>query len=248
MHQRKSKTAAVLYGKNSVLERLRCNPGTVSEIIFTDNFDHEEILRLAAKHRVSLRKSPLKDFLKMQHSRDAQGVIAKIQAFSYADFGQIVQSKPEKIIIFLDHLFDPQNLGAIIRTGACLGNFALVIPEHEACAVTESVLHVACGGENFVPVCCVTNLSQALEFVKKNNYWVVGTLVEGGENLCEVKLPFPLAIVMGSEGKGIRPGLKHHIDKAVYIPMQGAKLSLNVAAAMAVISYEAQKQLRAARF
>ena len=80
------------------------------------------------------------------------------------------------------------------------------------------------------------------ETAKKEGYWIVGTIVEGGENLHDCKLPYPLGIVMGSEGKGIRQGLRGHIDKAVYIPMSGAKLSLNVASATAVICYEAQKQ------
>ena len=237
-----SKAASFLYGKNSVLERLRHNPGTINEIFLSEGFDNEEAVKLIQKNRLLCRKVPAKEFSKMRFALDAQGVIAKIRPFEYADFDQIVAVHPKKVIIFLDHLFDPQNLGVIIRTAACFGNFALVIPKHEACEVTESVLHVACGGENFISVARVTNLSQALEAAKKEGYWIVGTIVDGGASLYDCKLPYPLGIVMGSEGKGIRQGLRGHIDKAVYIPMSGAQLSLNVASATAVICYEAQKQ------
>jgi 23S rRNA (guanosine2251-2'-O)-methyltransferase len=242
MDKKVSKSASSLYGKNSVLERLRHDPRTINEISVTENFDNEEALRLISENRISCRTVPQKEFSKMRFALDAQGVIAKIRPFEYVDFDAIVAAVPKKVIIFLDHLFDPQNLGVIIRTAACFGNFALVIPKHEACEVTESVLHVACGGENFISVARVTNLTQALETAKKEGYWIVGTIVEGGESLHDCKLPYPLGIVMGSEGKGIRQGLRGHIDKAVYIPMSGAKLSLNVASATAVICYEAQKQ------
>jgi 23S rRNA (guanosine2251-2'-O)-methyltransferase len=144
-------------------------------------------------------------------------------------------------LIFLDSISDPQNLGSIIRTAACFGDFAVVLPKHGACEVNDTVLHVASGGENFVPVAMVTNLSSALIQAKEAGYWTVGTVVEGGEVLHKVSLPFPLCLVLGSEGRGIRQGLHNQLDIKVNLPMK-AQLSFNVAVSCAIFCYEISRQ------
>jgi tRNA G18 (ribose-2'-O)-methylase SpoU len=103
-------------------------------------------------------------------------------------------------------------------------------------------LHVASGGENFVPVSLVTNLATALREAKEAGYWAVGTVVEGGENINKAALPFPLCLVMGSEGKGIRYGIQKQLDLKVSLPMKGAQLSFNVAMACAIFAHEISKQ------
>jgi 23S rRNA (guanosine2251-2'-O)-methyltransferase len=103
-------------------------------------------------------------------------------------------------------------------------------------------MHVASGGENFVPVSQVTNLSAALLKAKKAGYWAVGTVVEDGADLNKVSLPFPLALVLGSEGKGVRYGIQKHLDMKVTLPMKGAQLSFNVAMACAIFCHEISKQ------
>ena len=143
--------------------------------------------------------------------------------------------------IFLDRIFDPQNLGAIIRTTACFGGFVIVIPKHKACQITEAVLRVASGGENHTPIVLVSNLTNALLEAKKNGFWVVGAVIDEGQDMRQAKLPFPLCFVLGSEGPGIRYGLQKHLDVKVNIPMEGARLSLNVGAATAVFCYEIAK-------
>ena len=118
----------------------------------------------------------------------------------------------------------------------------MVIPKHDSCQINETVLHVASGGENFVPVSMVTNLSAALIEAKKEGFWAVGAVVDGGEDINKATLVFPLCLVLGSEGKGIRPGLAKQLELKVKIPMVGASLSFNVAMACAILSYEITKQ------
>ena len=145
-------------------------------------------------------------------------------------------------MLFLDNLNDPQNLGSILRTTACLGGFAVVLPRHDSVEVTEAVLRVAQGGENYAPVAKVANLSVAIEKAKKAGYWIAGAVTEGGEDITKAKLNFPLGIVIGSEGKGIRQGLIGHLDMKLTLPMRGAGLSFNAAVAAALFCYEIIRQ------
>jgi 23S rRNA (guanosine2251-2'-O)-methyltransferase len=108
-------------------------------------------------------------------------------------------------------------------------------------------MHVASGGENFVPVAMVNNLSTALLKAKKAGYWIVGTAVEGGRDINKAEFPFPLCLVLGSEGKGIRHGLKGSLEMNVSLPMGGARLSLNVAMACAIFCHEIVRQKSAGR-
>jgi len=142
----------------------------------------------------------------------------------------------------LDNISDPQNLGAIIRSLACFGRFGVVFPKHDSCEVNETVLHVASGGENYVPISMVTNLSSALIEAKKSGYWISGAMVKGGEDVRQVKLPFPLCLVLGSEGKGLRPGIEKQLELKLSLPMKGAGLSFNVSVACAIFCYEIDRQ------
>lgn len=233
-----------LYGKNSVLERVKNNPKSIGRIFLQDNFDDAEIISAINSKKIEIVRLPEAKFLKIKRADRLQGIVAEVEEFQYLDFKALLEkAKAEKLnLIFLDSLNDPHNLGSIMRTLACFGGFAVVIPKHSSCEVNETVLHVASGGENFVPVSLVTNLSQALIAAKKQGFWAVGAVVEGGQDIHKTELPFPLCLVLGSEGKGIRPGLENQIELKVKIPMAGASLSFNVAMACAIFAYEINKQ------
>ncbi|UCD15069.1 MAG: 23S rRNA (guanosine(2251)-2'-O)-methyltransferase RlmB [Candidatus Omnitrophota bacterium] len=234
-----------LYGKNSVYERLKANPASVRKIFLQDNFDDELIVKKIKSLKIPLEKVNKRRLYRIKRADNLGGVVAQVQPFQYSSFEDLIY-KPEPAekptFIFLDRIYDPQNLGAIIRIAACFGNFSVVIPKHKACPVTETVLHVACGAENFVPVCLVTNLSAALIEAKRCGWWVAGAVVEGGRDLGGFELPQPLCLVLGSEGKGLRYGVRRHLDLAVSIPMKGAPISLNVTAAAAICCYQISKQ------
>ena len=232
-----AKNSMLLYGRNSVLERLKADPQSIIKIFIQDKLRLPQIERLIQERRIPVERLSSAKLFKIKPSRDLQGVIARVKRFQYADFKRLLENKLTPI--FLDRINDPQNLGAIIRTAACLGGFAVVIPQFNACGVTEAVLHVASGGENFVPVSMVSNIAQAIISAKKKGYWIMGAVVEpGARALNKIDLPFPLGIVLGSEAGGIRYGVQKQLDLKACIPMRGAGLSFNVAIACSIFCYE----------
>lgn len=233
-----------LYGKNSVQERLKVHPESIHKIYVLENFRDPEIKGLIGSLQIPLAKVSERDLLRIKRADRLQGIVAEVDKFRYTPFDKLLNlpAKERLSFIFLDSLNDPHNLGTIIRTAACLSGFAVVIPEHGSCEVNDTVIHVASGGENYVPVSLVTNLTTALIEAKKAGYWAAGTVTEGGEDINNVSLPFPLCLVLGSEGTGIRHGLQKHLDLKITLPMKGAQLSFNVAMACAIFCHEIAKQ------
>ena len=234
-----------LYGRNSVFERLKTNPLSIKKIFLQEDIEVPHIEKLIRKNKIPLGRVTSKELSRIRHAKDLQGIVARIDSFEYTAFEDILDRPKgqELTLIFLDRINDPHNLGVIIRTVACFGNFAVIIPKFEACGVNETVLHVASGGENYVPVAIVANLTQAIIKAKDCRYWIVGAEVsEDTEVINEISLPFPLGLVLGSEGEGIRYGIRKHIDMKAHIPMEGAKLSFNVGMACAIFCHEICKQ------
>lgn len=234
----------LLYGKNSVFERLKADPKSIRKISLHENFNSKEIEDMILRSEIPAEHLSYDQLSKMKPSKDTQGIVAKVDRYEYIPLENILDKK-QHTIIFLDRVSDPHNLGVIIRTTACFGEFAVVIPRHEACEVNETVLHVASGGENYTPVSMVANLSNAIIKAKKCGYWIMGTLVDkNAEDISMMKLPKPLAVVLGSEGSGIRYGIQKQLDITAHIPMDGARLSFNVNMACAIFCHEISKQRR----
>ncbi|MBI5664709.1 MAG: 23S rRNA (guanosine(2251)-2'-O)-methyltransferase RlmB [Nitrospirae bacterium] len=233
-----------LYGKNSVHERLKADPGSIRQVYLQDNFNAPHITDLIKAAKIPVKVVSENDLMRIKRADRLQGIVAEVYKYHYTPLEDMLGGPGDKrpSLLFLDNLNDPHNLGSIIRIAACFGGLGLVIPEHSSVEVNETVIHVASGGENFVPVAQVTNLSAALLKAKKAGYWAVGTAVEDGEDLNRVSLPFPLALVLGSEGKGVRYGIEKHLDMKVTLPMKGAQLSFNVAMACAIFCHEIAKQ------
>jgi 23S rRNA (guanosine2251-2'-O)-methyltransferase len=234
----------LLYGKNSIAERIREHPRSIRQIYIQDNFRDPQLLKMIQSEDIPCTTVSEKDLLAIKRADRLQGIVAETAAFTYTPFEELLgdSGAGQRSLIFLDSLNDPHNLGSIIRIAACFDGFGIVIPGHGSCGVNDTVIHVASGGENFVPVAQVTNLSQALQKAKKRGYWAVGTVVEGGQNMNRTSLPFPLCLVLGAEGKGIRYGIEKHLDLKVTLPMKGAQLSLNVAMACAIFANEIVRQ------
>ncbi len=238
-----------LYGKNSILERLKANPASIRRVYIQDNFKAPQISDLLISRKIPIKRVNERELSRIKRADRLQGIVAEVDKFRYTPFEELLHKGVEQGLSFilLDGLNDPQNLGTIIRITACFGSLALVIPEHGSVDVNETVMHVASGGENFVPISMVTNLSTALIKAKKAGYWSVGTVVEGGQDINRTSLPFPLCLVLGAEGKGIRYGIQKHLDLKVSLPMKGAQLSFNVAMACAIFAHEIGRQAEGAK-
>jgi 23S rRNA (guanosine2251-2'-O)-methyltransferase len=233
-----------LYGKNSVQERLKTNPKSIKRIYLRDNFDAPQIFDIIKSANIPLLRVSERELMRIKRADRLQGIVAEVQKFEYTPFKELLaKAKRDNLsLVFLDSINDPHNLGSIMRTLACLGGFAMVIPKYNACQVNDTVIHVASGGENFVPVSLVSNLSSSLITAKKEGFWAIGALVDAAEDINKMVIPFPLSLVLGSEGKGIRPGLKKQLELGVRIPMSGVSLSFNVATACAILCHEIAKQ------
>ncbi|MDD4955143.1 MAG: 23S rRNA (guanosine(2251)-2'-O)-methyltransferase RlmB [Candidatus Omnitrophica bacterium] len=234
-----------LYGKNSVSERLKKNPQTIHAVYMEDKFADDDIEKLIKLNNITAKKLPQDKLTKIKFSSNLQGILAQVDNFKYSDFDELLTEGLAKneTIIFLDRVYDPQNLGAIMRNSACFGGFSLVIPKHKACEVTETVLHVACGAENYVKTAMVSNISNAVIKAKKEGFWIMGAMLDAdAKELNTISIPFPLGVVFGSEGEGVRYGVGKQIDIKAKIPMHGAELSYNVSAASAIFCYEINRQ------
>jgi len=233
-----------LYGRNSCIGRLKENPKSIKRLLIEKGGRAGDIEQLCKSENIPICYIPEREFKHISGDIRAQGIILEVERFRYSLLEDVLDKPLENlpVMLFLDNLNDPQNLGGILRSAACFGGFALVLPRYDSVEVTDAVLRVAQGGENYVPVIQVNNLSWAMETAKGAGYWIAGAVVEAGEDLRRARLNFPLGLVIGSEAKGIRQGLLKHLDLKLTIPMQKAKLSFNVSTAAAIFCYELYRQ------
>ena len=183
---------------------------------------------------------------KMAEGTGHQGIIAQLSAKDYVDPYEFIKELREKgkeaFILILDHLQDGYNFGSIIRIAEAAGVDLIVIPERRSVAVDGHVAKASAGAVEFVPIGRVTNISDFIDRIKEENYWVFGTEVEGAEDFHQANYKGSIALVIGNEGKGMADNIKKRCDFLVTIPMQGQINSLNAAVATGIIVFEAAKQ------
>jgi 23S rRNA (guanosine2251-2'-O)-methyltransferase len=175
-----------------------------------------------------------------------QGVAGLTQSFVYSEIDDLLanRSKSSKfdLILILDSIMDPQNLGAIIRTSYCLGANGVVIPSDRAASITAAVIKASAGSTGQMPIAKVTNLSQTIDYLKEKSFWVFGADAHEGGNLDEIDFNCNVALVLGGEAKGIRPLVKKKCDFLLSVPLQRSFDSLNVSVAAGIIQYEIFKR------
>ncbi len=234
-----------LYGRNSTYERIKTDPGSVRTVYLREGLSLPSLEKMISQKKIPYERISASSLDRMRPQKDLQGVVAKVDLYEYTPSDRLISDALERgrTLLFLDRVNDPHNLGVIIRLSACFGGFSIVIPSREACQVNETVLHVASGGENYVPIASVNNLAPVIDDAKKLGFWIAGALVdEAAEDITRVSLPFPLGLVLGSEGSGIRKGLQKRLDIRALIPMRGAPLSFNVSMACGIFCHEITKR------
>lgn len=220
---------------------------------------NKELIAKARERRVDVRNYPAREKgsfereFKRLGGTDAelpssQGVFAQVPDPQYSDLEELLQTlESEKfpIILFLDELTDPQNLGSILRSAAAFNVKAVVVTEHRSSPLTATAARISSGGFVFVPVCRVTNLAQSLELVKEKGFWVIGTSEHAKESFDSARLDGPLAIVIGNEEKGMRSLTEKNCDWLLRLPTNGPLQSLNAGVATAVaLALVRQSQLK----
>jgi 23S rRNA (guanosine2251-2'-O)-methyltransferase len=237
-----------IYGKNPVLERLKADPKSVRRIfVVAGHPEHSYIATKARKYGIPVLVVHSHQMLKLGKSQNTQGLLMDVEDFAYVPFDDLLDiAVAERLTpIFIDSLTDPQNLGAILRSAGCLGGFAIVLPTHDTVKVTDTVMRIACGGENHVRVSRVSNLGHAISEAKEKGFWIAGSVVKEGESIYDVKFSFPLGVVIGAEDKGIRDVIQQRLDIKITIPMAQPRMSLNAAHATTILCYETNRQKKA---
>jgi len=235
-----------IYGVGPVLEALRASQRKIDRIIVADGLDRKRFAQLMEQARaagVQIRREPRAALDRLAGGANHQGVIAMTSTIGYADADDLTASAgPGTLLVLLDGIEDPHNLGAIIRTAECAGAAAVVIPERRAAQVTETVVKTSAGATEHLPVARVTNLATYIEKLKQSGFWVVGVDPAARMAYTEYDYQGPTALVFGAEGHGLHRLILDKCDVTVSIPMRGQIQSLNVSVTVGVVLFEAVRR------
>jgi 23S rRNA (guanosine2251-2'-O)-methyltransferase len=229
-----------IYGKNTILEALR-GEKNVYTVYIQNNLKDNKIIELCKRKKVHFELVDKSEFIKKLGNVKHQGVMAEVKEYRYYSIDEILNSIPEgktPLLLMLDGLEDPHNLGAILRTCDALGVDGVIIGKNRSVGLNGTVAKVSTGAIDYVKVAQVTNLTRTLEDLKKRSFWIVGCDLDQSQDYRQVDYNLPLVIVIGSEGFGISRLVKKSCDFNVVLPMVGHVTSLNASVATAVILYQ----------
>ncbi len=234
-------------GRNAVLEALRSGKA-IDKIYVLDGCQDGPVLtikREAKKNDVIIKYVDKVQLDRMSETGHHQGVIAIGAAIAYTELDEILkraeESSEDAFLILLDHVEDPHNLGAIIRTANLAGAHGVVIPKDRAVGLTATVMRASAGALNYTPVAKVSNLKQTMEELKQRGMWFVCADMQG-DLMYDLNLTGPIGLVIGNEGSGVSRLVREHCDYIAPIPMRGDIDSLNASVAAGVLSYEIVRQ------
>ncbi len=237
----------VLFGFHAVGVRLKTAPQSIVEIYFEPTRRDARMRQFVAKAQeagVRLIEADALRIAKLSGSHGHQGVAARVEALPQVhSLDELLESLTEPtLLLVLDGVTDPHNLGACLRVADGAGVHAVIAPKDHAVGVNATVAKVASGAAETVPYFMVTNLARTLNELQERNIWCIGTSDDAPKTLYEVDLKGPVALVLGAEGEGIRQLTRKTCDELVRLPMKGAVESLNVSVASGVCLYEAVRQ------
>ena len=233
----------LVYGKNVVLNLLKKNK-EIDFLYIQKSRNDDDVLYLAKKNNISYKivdRKVLDNLVNGNH----QGYVAQIKEYKTYTIEEIIESIPQgkqPLLVALDGLEDPHNLGAILRTAACVGVDGVIFEKNRSVSLNSTVAKVSVGAIDIVKVARVTNLVQTLNKLKNEGYWVIGTDVKDAVDYRSVDYDMPVVLVIGSEGKGMRRLVKENCDIKVMLPMESDIGSLNASVACAVLLYQIYSQ------
>jgi 23S rRNA (guanosine2251-2'-O)-methyltransferase len=236
-----------LYGINTVAEALKAR-GRAFEWVAVAKDRHDlrlqRVIEECRKIGIAVRFLPRPELDRMVGNNGHQGIVAVTSSKQYTELDDVIAAKrgEHSLIVILDGVEDPHNLGAILRTADAAGANGVVIPERRAASVTGTVAKTSAGASEHLPVAKVTNIARTVEELKGKEFWSVGLDEEGSQSYDSVDYNMNCAIVLGAEGKGLHDLVKKKCDFLVSIPMLGQVPSLNVSVAAGIVLYEAVRQ------
>ncbi len=226
-----------IYGKNVAIETIN-NKEKIKKAFIYKNFTDNEILNELKKQNIYIKYLEKNEMDKMIDGLH-QGVILEVNDFEYNDIDEMIED--DSLIVILDHIEDPHNFGAIIRTCEAAGVKGIIIPKDRSVEVNATVIKVSTGAIKNMKIAQVTNLNRTIEYLKKEGFWIVGTDMEG-TNYYDIDYKGKTAIVIGNEGSGMSRLVSENCDFIAKIPMKGTTNSLNASVATGIVVFEAVKQ------
>lgn len=227
----------IVYGKN-VAKEVISTKKEIKRVILSNNFDNKEILDGLKGIKIEYMNKRDMDY---KYSSNNQGIVMEIEDYKYSDIKEVYD---KNFIVILDHLEDPHNFGAIIRTCEAAGVDAIIIPKKRSVEINSTVMKVSAGALNNIKIVEVNNLVNAMEKLQDNGFWIYGTDMENSEVYTDVKYDAKTALVIGAEGNGIGRLVREKCDFVVNIQMTGKINSLNASVAAAIVIYEVVRQRR----
>ena len=238
-----------IVGRNPVIEHLQRGTQTVEKIWIAEGTNHSRIqyiITMAEEAGVPIKHCTRRELDRLEPSVPHQGVIAFVSPTRYSDLSSILakieRSEHNALLVLLDNIQDPRNLGAILRTADAVNADAVIIPKNRAVGITTAVHKASAGASTYVPIIKVPNVAHTIDTLKNRGIWVAGTAEHASCLYTDADFSIPLCLVLGSEGKGIRRLVKQKCDYLVHLPMLGKIGSLNVSVAAGVLLYEVIRQ------
>lgn len=231
----------LVYGRNVSEEYLK-KIEKVRKIYLQTGFHDEKLILLIEKSKIPVIYRDKRELDQLANGVH-QGIILDVVDFSYTDYHDFTESE-DSFVIILDHLEDPHNLGAIIRTSEAAGVNGIIIPKDRGVTVNSTVIKTSTGAIDNIPISMVTNLNQTIQDLKKNGFWVVGTDMDNSTDYREIDYSGKIALVIGNEGSGMSRMIRESCDFIARIPMYGKVNSLNASVATGIMIYEVLRQKR----
>ena len=237
-----NKETNLIYGKNPVIEAI--NAKKVIRVFLVSNFNDQKILSLIKNNKVTVSSISPNEMEKLANGGVHQGIAAELKPYQTVSLEEIIikaKKKEKKIIVMLDGIEDPHNLGAILRSADVFEASGIILPKHNSVSLNATVAKTSAGAINYVPVAVVNNLNQAIKTLKDEGYWIVSTDGSATISYSSIKYDFPVVVVIGSEGKGVSSLVLKNSDYIVKIPQYGHVNSLNASVAAGILLAEVHK-------
>ncbi|MEA3423446.1 MAG: 23S rRNA (guanosine(2251)-2'-O)-methyltransferase RlmB [Bacillota bacterium] len=233
-----------IFGKNAVKEALK-EDVEINKMLLQKEGNVSglgELIRLAKEKKIVIQDVSKRKLDEVSEGGNHQGVIVMVSPFKYAEVEELIKDKESPLLVILDGIQDPHNLGAIIRTSYAAGVDGIIIPKRRAAAVNSTVVKTSAGYAMQMPIARVTNIAKTIDYLKGNNIWIAGADMGGDSSLFNADFKGGLGIVMGNEGEGISRLVKEKCDFIISIPMKNNVESLNASVAASLLIYEAYRQ------
>lgn len=236
-----SDSSDLIFGKNPVVELLTKSPERVSKIYIRNTLSgssRQNINHICSQNKIPVSVVPGKKLYDLVGSVNDQGVVAECSPVSYTDYHEWMETvdlDARPLVFILDELEDPHNLGAILRSAAAFNVTGVIVPKHKQAQVSAAVIKTSAGTAGRVPIIRVTNTNQTIDDLKEKHFWIAGLESDAEKSVWTEDFKTPVAVILGSEGSGLRPSTKSHCDYFLSVPMGPLAESLNVSVTAGIV-------------